>query len=406
MRSLLFLVSTVAAVGIAACSERSDPVSPGNDNQLEASKNGKQSFYRVTHLPSLDGTSSSGNGISNPGRVAGSSNLPGDLIAHAALWQNGSLIDLGTLGGPGTNSNAAWPGLNSSGMIVGIAETDEPGGENWSCRFFFPSTTGHQCLGFVWENGVMTAIPTWPGGTNGFATEVNNRGQVVGWAENGVEDPTCNPPVVHQFRGFKLDTRTGEMTELTPLPGDSTSTGNAINERGQVVGISGECSNAVGGFSAQHAVLWQPDGTAIDIGNLGGEAWHTPMDINEKGDVVGFGNPAGVPGDAFGIHAFLWTRHGGIVDLEVLDGDATSQALGINDRGQVVGLSQGPGGNRAVLWKDGEMMDLNTLVEPDYEGTLLYAGHINDAGVITGAARDAATGDIVAFVATPIPQGP
>jgi probable HAF family extracellular repeat protein len=189
------------------------------------------------------------------------------------------------------------------------------------------------------------------------------------------------------------------MRELTPLPGDSTSTGNAINERGQVVGISGRCANAVGGFSAEHAALWEPDGTVIEIDNLGGEAWHTPMDINEHGDVTGFGNPASVAGDAFAPHAFLWTRHGGIVDLGVLDGDVSSQGLGINDRGQVVGLSRGPGGDRAVLWEKGEMVDLNT-VTPDYDGTLLYAGHINDAGVITGAARDPVTGETVAFVAT------
>ncbi len=401
MRSLLFLVSTVVAVGIAACSERSHPVSAVNDHPLEASKNDEETLYLVTHLPSLDGTSSGGNGINDPGDVAGSSNLPGDQIAHASLWRNGSLIDLGTLGGPGTNSNVAWPGLNNRGMLVGIAETDELGGENWPCRFFFPSSTGHQCLGFVWENGEMSALPTWPGGTNGFATGVNNRGQVVGWAENGIEDPTCNPPVVHQFRAAIWDTRTGEMRELPPLPGDSTSAATAINQRGQVVGISGQCSNAVGGFSAQHAVVWGRDGRPVEIGNLGGEAWHTPMDINERGDIVGFGNPATVPGDAFGVVAFLWTRRGGIENLGTLPGHGSSQALGINNRGQVVGLSSGPGGNRAVLWDRGVRTDLNELVEPGYEGTLLTAGHINDAGVITGAALDADTGETVTFVATP-----
>ncbi len=398
MRSLLLLVSTAVAVGVAACSERSDPVSVENGSDVQPSQ--QQSLYEITHLPSLGGASS-GNGIGNTGLVAGSSNLPGDQFSHASLWQNSSLIDLGTLGGPGTNSNVAWPGVNNRGMAVGIAETDEPGGENWACQFFFASSTGHQCLGFVWENGEMTAIPTWPGGVNGFATGVNNRGQVVGWAENGVEDPTCNAPVVRQFRAYVYDTRTGDMEELAPLPGDSTSAATAINQHGQAVGISGECANAVGGFSAQHAVLWEPDGMPIEIDNLGGEAWHTPMDINEHGDVAGFGNPASVPGDAFGIHAFLWTRHGGIVDLEVLDGDQTSQGLGINDRGQVVGLSRGPGGDRAVLWEDGVITDLNTLVEPDYEGTLLFAGHINDAGIITGAALDADTGETVTFVATP-----
>ena len=48
----------------------------------------------------------------------------------------------------------------------------------------------------------------------------------------------------------------------------------------------------------------------------------------------------------------------------------------------------------------GDLIPLNTLA-PDYEGTLIVAGHINDAGVITGVARDAETGELVAFVATP-----
>ena len=400
MRSSALYAALSLALGVAACDRASGPAGVTEVSNSMASSAGSDIRYEVAHLASLGGTSSSGNGINNLGWIVGSSNLTGDASAHASLWRNGSLVDLGTLGGP--NSNVAWPGVNNTGnLVVGIAETAELGGENWSCRFFFPSATGHQCLAFAWQNGVMTPLPTW-GGTNGFATEVNSSGQVVGWAENLVEDPTCNPPVLHQFRGFMWDSRTGEMRELTPLSGDSTSTGNAINERGQVAGISGRCANAVGGFSAQHAVLWEPDGTAIDIGNLGGEAWHTPLDINQRGDVVGFGNPEDVPGDDFGVHAFVWTRHDGIKDLGVLPGDETSQALGINGRGQVVGLSRGPDGDRAVLWQDGVMTNLNTLVVPGYTGILRYAGHINDAGVITGAAFDPETQATVAFLATPV----
>lgn len=83
-------------------------------------------------------------------------------------------------------------------------------------------------------------------------------------------------------------------------------------------------------------------------------------------------------------------------------GGVNGFATEVNNRGQVVELSRGPGGDRAVLWEDGGtiMIDLNT-VTPDYDGTLLYAGHINDAGVITGAARDADTGEVVTFVAKP-----
>ena len=195
------------------------------------------------------------------------------------------------------------------------------------------------------------------------------------------------------------------MTELPPLPGDSTSAATAINDRGQVVGISGDCANAVGGFSARHAVLWDR-GTVVEIANLGGEAWHTPMDINNRGEVVGFGNPSDVPGATFGIQAFYWSPGSGIVPIGVLDGQSTSQALGINGRGQVVGQSSGsPDGRRAFLWEDGELIDLNDLAEPDYEGILLTAGYINDAGIITGVALDPVTGDEVAFTATPTGAG-
>ena len=158
----------------------------------------------------------------------------------------------------------------------------------------------------------------------------------------------------------------------------------------------------MGGFSARHAVLWETDGSVVDLGDLGGEAWHTPMDINARGEIVGFGNPAGVPGDAFGIHAFYRSATGVVEDLGVLPGQARSQALGINNRGQVVGQSSGsPEGRRAFLWEGGELIDLNDLVAPSYEGTLLAAGHINDAGLITGVALDPDTGAEVAFVARP-----
>ena len=162
--------------------------------------------YRVTNLPSLGGTVSRGNSINDRGWIAGYSNLPGDQSRHAALWLGGSIFDLGTLGGP--NSSVAWPVKNNRGLIVGISQTatPEPLGESWSCAAFFPgaTATGYTCLGFVWEKGVMKALPTL-GGNNGFAAGANNRGQVVGWAENTVHDPTCVPPQVLQFRPVLWD---------------------------------------------------------------------------------------------------------------------------------------------------------------------------------------------------------
>ncbi len=38
-------------------------------------------------------------GINNLGQVAGLSGVPGDATAHAFLWQDGMMTDLGTLPG-------------------------------------------------------------------------------------------------------------------------------------------------------------------------------------------------------------------------------------------------------------------------------------------------------------------
>jgi probable HAF family extracellular repeat protein len=359
--------------------------------------------YVITELGSLGGTSSAGSSVNDRGWIAGLSNLDGDDVTHATLWRNGTAADLGTLGGP--NSAVLWPVKSNRGIIVGVAETADldPRDELWSCSFFFPSgSTGHVCRGFVWRRGEMTPLPTL-GGTHGFAAGANARGQVVGWAELPTADPTCNLPQQLGFRAVLWD-RLRRARELPPLSGDTASAATAINSRGQVVGISGICANAVGGFSAQHAVLWDR-GTPRDIGNFGGAAWNTPMAINDRGVVVGFANAAEAEGDDFDERAFIWSEATGFRALPPLPGDTRSQALGINNRGQVVGLSRGPDGRRAVIWDAGVVVDLNALA-PGFDGHLLFANDINKRGVITGAAIDADTGDTVTFRATPATTRP
>lgn len=362
--------------------------------------------YVVVKLLRLGPTGTTqGGGINNRGWVAGFAGLTGG-IRHAALWRDTSITDLGTLGGvvPGLHSNVQWPGISNTGMVVGISHTAELDtlGETWSCAAFM-AANGHVCLGFVWQSGVMSALPTL-GGENGFAAGVNSRGQVVGWAENRVHDPTCTSPQVLQFRAVVWEPATGRQRELRPYPGDSTSAATAINENGQAVGISGECDVAVGRRSAIRAVLWEGD-AIIDLGNLGGDFWHTPMAINDRGDVVGFSNPPGGDLDANDIHAFLWTRSGGMKDLGLLDGDGFSQALGINTRGQVVGVSC-LNVCQAVLWQDGERYRLQDLVEPGFADHLWSARSINDAGVVTGRLVEQGTGRTFAYIATPVAPAP
>lgn len=389
------LTCVAAMIGLAVVALLAAPVHP-----VEQDPPGQNIVrnYTLVKLGMLGGTASGASSINNRSWVTGFSNLEGDTRAHATLWRNGLTIDLGTLGGP--NSAVIWPIKNERGQIAGIAETStlDPLGERWSCAAFFPTVTGHTCLGFVWQDGVMTSLPTL-GGNNGYAAGMNSRGQVVGWAENTVHDSTCVAPQVLQFRAAVWESRDGSIQELSPIPGDTTSAATAINDKGQIVGISGICDRAVGRFSAAHAVLWQ-GGTVTDIGNLGGVAWNTPTAINNRGQIVGFSDLPGDESGAVNFHAFLWTRSGGIQDLGTLPGDVFSLAFGINDRGQVVGQSIGASGSRAFLWEDGVMTDLNTRV-PLGSLDLVYANDINSSGEIAGGAFDPKTGEAPAFLATP-----
>lgn len=361
---------------------------------------GQQAAYSVASLSALGGTSGSGNTINNRNRVMGAAALAGNTSVHATVWLEGLTFDLGTLGGE--NSGVEWPVKNNRGVIPGIAETNttNPLGEAWSCSAFFPTTTGDICLGFRWQNGVMTALPTL-GGYDGYAAGANNLGQIVGWAENTVQDPTCVAPQVEQFEAVVWEPN-GGMHQLPPYSGDPDSAATAINDRQQVVGISGTCDVAVGSFSAAHALLWQ-NGVPVSLGSLGGIAWNTPAAINSLGQVVGFSDLPGDQSGAPNFHAFLWTAQSGMQDLGTLPGDTYSEALDINTEGQIVGLSctAGFASCRAFLWQNGVMTDLNTLIPPNSPLYLVNAGGISDSGEITGQASDQSTGATPAYRAIP-----
>src|SRR5215469_11939870 len=264
--------------------------------------------YTITDLPSLGGTNSRTNSINDRTWLAGYSNLAGNQSRHAALWRQGALTDLGTLGGP--NSAVTFSVKSNSGIVAGISQTGtaDPLGEAWSSAAFYPGATGTGFinLGFAWANGTMRALPTL-GGNNGFATGANSRGQIVGWAENSVHDPTCVPPQQLQFRPVVYGPMANQISEL-PLPnGDTSGAATGINEQDQVVGISGICDQAVGRYTAKHALLWDKNANIVDLGNLGAQLWNTPTNINQRGDVVGFAATSNSDVDGDFLEAFIWT---------------------------------------------------------------------------------------------------
>jgi probable HAF family extracellular repeat protein len=153
---------------------------------------------------------------------------------------------------------------------------------------------------------------------------------------------------------------------------------------------------------SRHAVLWEPDGSVTDLGNLGGTVdfeagiGNNGLSINNLGQVVGVSSIKG--NESF--HGFLWKRGTGMRDLGTLPGDGSSVASSINDRGQVVGISFGNNGPRGYLWDNGTMTDFNDLVGSDSPLYVLFTFGINNHGEVVGFGATE-SGDVHAFLARP-----
>jgi probable HAF family extracellular repeat protein len=370
----------------------------------------KTPHYTVTDLGVLgNGNNASGFDMNAVGWVGGSSNLTPGGPQHAFLWYGfGPLKDLGTLGGPSCpNCNSEADGPNGFGEAPIISETakTDPNGEDF-CGF----GSHLQCRGAIWRFGKLTAVRNLPGGNNAVPIGINNLGQMVGWAETGVQDPTCatsTPFQVLRFQAVKWELN-GDISAFSPLKskGDTVSFAFGINDRGQTVGTSGTCSTVglppvyVNGL---HAVLWEKDGTPRYLGTLGdanNTMFNAAGSINNLGEVVGTSQY--IDGT---IHSFLWTKQTGMQDIGTLPGAFATIAPcchTINNRDEVVGFSFDANGSTAFYWKNNVITDLNTLIPTNSPLHLLFAESINDAGEITGqgCVLPACT-ELHAFRATP-----
>jgi probable HAF family extracellular repeat protein len=399
---LLISMSAVSLVAVLVL-----PVRPAAQEQSETQQErSRKPRYTVADLGTLPGgTFSQASFVNNDGLVTGVATVA-DGTQHAVLWKGGRIVDIGKPGG----SNSEAFGINQRGQAEIQAETStpDPNGEDF-CGY----GTHLTCLPFLWQHGVMTRLATL-GGNNGSVGQINTRGEVAGYAENGTRDPECGstPAPGHgpQFLDFEAviwGPAQGEIRRLRPLRGDSVGLALAINDNGQAVGASGSCANTVLPPVAvgPHAVLWERDGSVHDLGNLGGTVnpalfgvGNVALSINNRSQVVG---ASALPGDTTA-HAFLWTRAAGMRDLGALPGDDASAGVGINDRGEVVGPSIDATGNpRAFLWHDGVMTDLNTLIPARSPLFLLFAVAINSRGEVAGFGVQKSTGEVHAFLASP-----
>jgi probable HAF family extracellular repeat protein len=216
---------------------------------------------------------------------------------------------------------------------------------------------------YLWRNGKLTRLGF---SLSGSSDPLNERGQVIGITrKHGLDYAAVWDKGRIAVLGSLARRCRTDYGQSDPV---------AINERGQIIGMSATDIRDDDGNCVEHAFLWQ-NGKMRDLGVLPEELHDTvyppkseAWDINEKGEVVGLSQTRRKntenPWPLAGHHAVLW-RKGRIIDLASLgpnryDLRLDSAAAAINERGAVVGYSYtGKSSfNHASLWQRGKVIDL------------------------------------------------
>jgi probable HAF family extracellular repeat protein len=342
-----------------------DPLLGFNQSRAVLWKNGE-----IKNLGSFGGNQNAAAGINSRGQIIGNSQntIPNTLCFFGTtqirgfLWQDGQMQDLGTLG----SGSCVFPGfINERGQIAGDADTTSTPNPLTGVPTHDP---------FLWEDGTMHDLGTLGGAVGfasggGGLGGLNNRGQVIGASSVAANpgacltegDPNCHPFLWDKGKLIDLNTstiggnplsveaindagelvgqaafpnapfdaylwRNGVATDLGTLDGDCFSGAFAINSHAQVVGVTYLCD---GSFS--RAFLWE-NGAIVDLNTLipaeSPLQLVFPADVNDRGEIAGTGVPPGVPPNNFFTegHGFLLIpcdeKHPGLEDCDFSSVDA------------------------------------------------------------------------------------
>ena len=297
--------------------------------------------YFITDLGTLGGTESFAYAVNDYGQVVGTSRMPGDFTTHSFLYANGKMTDLYPLNSQGVQT-VGPSSINNAGQIASGVIVD-----GVYVPAILDSVTGN-----------LTLIGSLGGVADflfaGVATSINDEGNATGYSylDN------------LNRHGFLYSDNV--MTDIGSFGGYSA--GLAINDENEIAGFASDTYNG-----AAHAFVYS-DGVMTDLDS---DTESYAEGINNRGQVVGhfFHIPDGD-------HAFLYSQ-GNFTDLG-LAGSPETVAYAINNDGQIVGTTFIAGKERAFIFENAAIVDLNSLIPQDFGWELTDAFDVNHQGQIVG----------------------
>lgn len=266
-------------------------------------------------------------GLNNAGQYAVNNHAPEVPFETASISGGTNPVGLDGLGGKGAQIRA----INNKGEAVGIS-----------------TTADNEVHSFLYSSGRMQDL-TQAYGLSAVSA-INDRGDIAGQTADSR---------AYVFRNGRVE-----------VIGPRTSTADAINKPGDVL---------VTYFS-----YGQPSRTAVYSGGMlsdlprVGKAYASGLALNDAGWVAGYFTEGASPSQAF--------LYDGAKIVELAPAAASSTAYDLNNLGDAVGTMDG----RAFLYTNGELIDLNTLIDPDADLLLTSAIAINDSEQILAASCDRA----------------
>jgi probable HAF family extracellular repeat protein len=324
---------------------------------------------------------------------------------------------LGTLGGE-SRANA----LNNRGEVVGVSRVAQNGVQR----------------PFLWRRGAMTDLGVPGGDTNAMASDVSDRGEVVGVAYRPNPDPGLLRPVYSawrwrngtrsliEFPGLNFVANSNTFIYLGPLrvndAGDVVVQYNHITHGGGTH-VSASTYLVRGGTLARITVPGSPewvDYTAGGINRRGTVAFTRWRDVSYTGsEPVAFrwkdgshtAGPEGLNASAINDQGLVvgrcgsWPNHVGCT----WDGTTrreiagTRDAVAVNVHGDILALAAD---NSPVLVRGGTLVRLNDVVGTEWEILSFYDRapwnpDINDWGQISATGKNRTTGELRALLLTP-----